>query len=305
MKKLIGFFCGLLLTIKAFGIVPTTPLYFPASNPMGTYYRVSLPLGDGEPDPLGILPIKPLPIRPYQLDMALPIYKNTNPDPIRFSMVCNKDSLRAGEEFTLTIRATWADLPPALLFYWQEQLSFALKVVTPLGFVQTGGDYYDFIGTKLDEQHREMVYTLKGKMMEGSVGLSSFTLLRGVPPIGNSSLFEKKSVVNFFIKNDKPVLLTEALHKAEVSISAKEAKAQKLFTTIYGSNGVLKIDYNSLEPICPGDLISVTASGGGSTINSNPSYALFLGVNQSGPPASSGIFNLSPTATTTDRKSVV
>lgn len=115
-------------------------------------------------------------------------------DPVRFTMRASKDSVKLGEEFEITIRAELLPIPPSAFFVFDEQKSFSLKLILPEGFVQTGGDYYDYIGATLTTPNQPVQYTIKGFLSRSDIS-PSFMLLRG-PKDGNaSSIFEKKGEV--------------------------------------------------------------------------------------------------------------
>ena len=141
------------------------------ANPRGTTPLRLLPN-------LPILPYKPLPLATATSLLAANQTGAFDYDPIRFTMTASKDSVAIGEEFELTIRAELLDIPPSVLFFFEEQKSFSLKVLMPEGFVQTGGDYYDHINARLNPSRPTVTYTLKGKY--GTIPASQcFTLLRG------------------------------------------------------------------------------------------------------------------------------
>jgi hypothetical protein len=132
-----------------------------------------------------------IPVRPLSLKPFLRSFRNSV-DPIRFSIICTKSSVVIGEEIDLTIRAELLDISPSLMFFFEEQKSFALKLLVPDGFELTGGTYSDFIGTTLNLQSQAVVeYTVKGKFLQYTEA-STFTLLRGPSNATAQSLFEKK-----------------------------------------------------------------------------------------------------------------
>ena len=115
-------------------------------------------------------------------------------DPVRFMMRASKDSVKLGEEFEITIKAELLPIPPSAFFVFDEQKSFSLKLILPEGFVQTGGDYYDYIGATLTTPNQPIQYTIKGFLSRSDIS-PSFMLLRG-PKDGNaSSIFEKKGEI--------------------------------------------------------------------------------------------------------------
>ncbi|WP_143092955.1 hypothetical protein, partial [Arsenicibacter rosenii] len=109
-------------------------------------------------------------------------------------MTASKDSVAVGEEFELTIKAELLDIPSNLMFFFEEQKSFSLKVIMPEGFVQTGGDYHDYISGKLTGAAPTVSYTIRGKYNETLTG-NYFTLLRGGYNATKADLFTKKQTV--------------------------------------------------------------------------------------------------------------
>jgi hypothetical protein len=117
-----------------------------------------------------------IPARPFRLNPVRSLKSSV--DPVRFILTANKTAITVGEEIELTIRAELLDIPPSLLFFFEEQKSFSLKLLLPDGFEITGGTYTDFIGTTLDLQSKPAVeYTVKGKFTRYTEK-SFFTLLR-------------------------------------------------------------------------------------------------------------------------------
>lgn len=133
-------------------------------------------------------PIKTLPIRPVKLPFQ-PVAFN---DPIRFTMTANKDSLAIGEEVEITIRAELLPITSSMMFFFEEQRSFSLKVLMPEGFVQTGGNYYDYVGGTLRAENATQTITLKGHQTTNLRKGSCFSILRGSLTAGPTELLVKK-----------------------------------------------------------------------------------------------------------------
>lgn len=105
-------------------------------------------LGMDRANPQRLLPnLSSLPIKPLKLANTTSAFVDY--DPIWFSLQADKDSVKVGEEVTLTITADLLPISPAMLFFFEELRGFSLKVLFPRGFVQTGGSYQDRIGDKL------------------------------------------------------------------------------------------------------------------------------------------------------------
>lgn len=131
-----------------------------------------------------------LPSRAFQSSQQQPL--RVSADPVRFVLAANKTTVTVGEEIELTIQAVLLDIPPSLLFVFEEQKSFSLKLLVPQGFEITGGTYSNLVGTTLDQQLKPFVeYTVKGKFTQYSP--DPFILLRGPKEPSAQSLFEKKA----------------------------------------------------------------------------------------------------------------
>ncbi|MGM9509239.1 PA14 domain-containing protein [Larkinella sp. GY13] len=112
-------------------------------------------------------------------------------DPIRFVFYTNKKQVSLGEEVELTITAHYMAMHPGLLATFPGSNAFSLKVLVPDGFVQTGGDYVDLIGTELSTQRKTVTYSLKGKFVSISSN-NTFRLLRSHKDAGADSKFIEK-----------------------------------------------------------------------------------------------------------------
>ena len=114
---------------------------------------------------------------------------NVGPDPFRFTITSNKDSVAIGQEIELTIQVDWVDYGVnngvRFLPEWYE---YTLKVVTPKGFTQTGGDYTDFCSKPVDANNPQAVFTIKGKF-EYTPDEAKFTILRGFEGADEKSEF--------------------------------------------------------------------------------------------------------------------
>ncbi|AKD53973.1 hypothetical protein SD10_02675 [Spirosoma radiotolerans] len=97
-----------------------------------------------------------------------------------------------GDDIAFTITAHYLNLSPALLFTAEGSNAFRLKLLLPDGFVQTGGNYSDYIGAELSSAKTTVTYTLKGYFTK--VGSKSeFRLLRGSGNADETSLFIEKA----------------------------------------------------------------------------------------------------------------
>jgi hypothetical protein len=122
-------------------------------------------------------------------------------DPVRFTLRSSKDSVAANEEFTLTITADYLDVSPQLMFQFEGSSSYALKMLLPEGFVQTGGSYYDFISSMVDKQNPSQSYTITG-YFEKQVPVPCFTLLRSHKGAGSGDSFVRRGNLCQFLKRN-------------------------------------------------------------------------------------------------------
>ncbi|GAB4011491.1 hypothetical protein GCM10028808_25190 [Spirosoma migulaei] len=126
-------------------------------------------------------------------------------------MQVDKLTASVGEEVTLTITAHYLNISSALLFTAAGSTAFQLKVLLPDGFVQTGGDYTDYIGTELSGTKPTATYTLKGHFDKfGSK--SEFRLLRSHALADANSLFVEKARLS--IRLNATDLSTQQLQKS-------------------------------------------------------------------------------------------
>lgn len=103
---------------------------------------------------------------------------NSDIDPVLFYFTSDKSEVRLGEELVLTIVATErSSFDPRIYPWYGFDTDFRLKVVLPEGFVQTGGDYRDFVGGKLSDTKKMIKYELSGRF-ESDPGDALFMLLR-------------------------------------------------------------------------------------------------------------------------------
>ena len=121
-------------------------------------------------------------------------------DPIRFVFYTNKKQVSLGEEVELTITAHYMTLHPGLLATFPGSNAFSLKVIVPDGFIQTGGDYVDLVGTELSPYRKTVTYSLKGKFISVSRD-NSFRLLRSHKDAGADSKFIEKGKFQIHCQN--------------------------------------------------------------------------------------------------------
>ena len=120
-------------------------------------------------------------------------------DPIRFVLQADKRNVRVGEEVSIAITAHYMNLHPSMLFTFAGSNAFRLKVIVPEGFVQTGGDYVDYIGTELSATNPTVTYKLVGYFNKINND-QAFRLLRGHANADANSLFVEKSRLAVAVK---------------------------------------------------------------------------------------------------------
>uniref|UniRef100_UPI0012F87DAB hypothetical protein n=1 Tax=Runella limosa TaxID=370978 RepID=UPI0012F87DAB len=157
---------------------------------------------------LAILPTLPKRNTPYVLD------------PIRFTLKANKDTVEVGEEIELTITAELLDIPPSAFFIFEEQKGFSLKLLLPDNFVQTGGNYYEYIEKKLNLDERQATFLLKGYFNSVEQKASIILLRGGIN--GIKSVFEKKGELQFNLKEGCPLNKDIDIIKAIYSIDSSQ-----------------------------------------------------------------------------------
>ena len=141
--------------------------------------------------------------------------KIVGPDPFRFTIASNKDSVAIGEEFELTVRVNWVDYGVNNgIKFLPEWYNYVLKVAMPKGFIQTGGDYIDYCTKPVDANNQEAIFTIKGKF-EFKPEEAIFKVLRG---------FEGANVQSGFIwKGEKRIIiLTNKKRSARLPICDEE-----------------------------------------------------------------------------------
>jgi RHS repeat-associated protein len=133
--------------------------------------------------------------------------QSVGPDPFRFSISSSKDSVQVGEEFELTVTVDWVDFGVNNgVRFLPEWYKYALKVVMPKGFTQTGGNYVDYCTKNVDAQNPQAVFKIEG-VFESLQEDALFKVLRGFEGASSESDFifkEAKSILvsqNIFLDN--------------------------------------------------------------------------------------------------------
>jgi hypothetical protein len=116
-------------------------------------------------------------------------------DPIRFTVTTSATNLKLNEEFEITITAEYLNISPGTAYVLKDANSFKLKLTLPEGFVKTGGDYHDFIGTELSPSRPKVSYKIKGKFVSSGSGM--FELLRSHKNADNQSTFAAVGKISF------------------------------------------------------------------------------------------------------------
>jgi hypothetical protein len=156
---------------------------------------------------------KTIPTNPYLTINRKSRYSGN--DPIHFAFFSNKTRVSVGEELEITITAQLIAIHPGLLAVFPGSNAFSVKVILPNGFVQTGGDYVDLIGTELSSNHKTVTYTLKGKFIIAPQDFS-FRLLRSHKDAGSDSKFVEKGNIRIPCQNSVEI--------NTVANSSKEAR---------------------------------------------------------------------------------
>jgi hypothetical protein len=117
-------------------------------------------------------------------------------DPIKFEIKTYASSVEINEEFEILITAKLLNIPANTVYIFKDANSFRLKLILPDGFVQTGGDYADYVGGELTAAKPVIKYSLKGKFTtEGQKGM--FRLLRSHSNATDQSNFIEVGNIGF------------------------------------------------------------------------------------------------------------
>ena len=115
------------------------------------------------------------PIKIYAIDNK----DGADIDPVAFQFKANKSIVKIGEEFEITVTATLRPTWDFRLGNTELDADFRIKIIFPDGFIQTGGNYSDFVGGKIANKTTAS-YTVKGKYIRQG-NAEEFLLLRGTP----------------------------------------------------------------------------------------------------------------------------
>lgn len=120
-------------------------------------------------------------------------------DPVKFSIETTGNQVELNEEIEIVVKAQLLPVNESIMFIFKESYAFRVKVVLPEGFVQTGGNYTDFIGTTLTFKNPSVSYVLKGKFTS-QVQSGKFLLLRGSEKANSTSQLVFVASLPFSVK---------------------------------------------------------------------------------------------------------
>ena len=144
----------------------------------------------------------------FNQSLAARLNDDADLDPISFHFSSNKSVVNIGEEFELTVTATLRPTWDPRLANTELDTDFRIKIIFPDGFVQTGGNYSDFIGGKIVNKTIAS-YKVKGKYVRQGKG-EEFLLLRGTPQSVNLNKFLMRGQVTVLIARAEPDLSNNA-----------------------------------------------------------------------------------------------
>jgi hypothetical protein len=121
-------------------------------------------------------------------------------DPVLFSMSADKSVVKVGEEFSIDVQCMLRDFSSLGLLPVSLDGEFVLKVVFPDGFVQTGGNYYHTVSTKLLRPGDRIAYRLTGKFVSKPPA-GKFMLLRGTKSSADIGRFLYRGEVSIAVEN--------------------------------------------------------------------------------------------------------
>lgn len=131
------------------------------------------------------------------------VISNLGGDPILFSITSNSKTAAIGETIEIKVVAQLMDAAAANYFVFEELKRYSLKVVMPKTFIQTGGNYYDYVTGELTPTNNRVEYTIVGKF-EGECRDCEFKLLRGKQESNPNDIFVLKGQVSIIV-NGKAV----------------------------------------------------------------------------------------------------
>lgn len=133
----------------------------------------------------------------FEKDGSYSYRRNNAPDVFSFVMTSSKDSVKVGEEFELTVRVDWINYGYGnAVHFLPEWYKYKLKVIIPSGFIQTGGDYFDYCTKDVNEYNNTVEFKIRGKYLFKTE--QNFILLRGFDSFDDKAFIYKAEL---FVKN--------------------------------------------------------------------------------------------------------
>jgi hypothetical protein len=206
--KHLSYLLFLLLLLTSFNDLASNPVRLPkekgGEKPTPTKRVILAQAYKSRPKLLGIKPLlskKDYVLLPTTFSNNKLINKNIGPDLFMFTATANKDSVAVGEEFELTVRVEWVDFGHgSAITFLPQWYKYALKVVMPDGFIQTGGNYVDLCSEPVNADNSRATFTIKGKF-EHTPSKPVFTILRGFEGSNEKSEFIYKGEALINLKN--------------------------------------------------------------------------------------------------------
>lgn len=183
-----------------------------------------------------------------------------NFDCVRLRLSTSASIILIGEEFEITIKAEYILGLETYQVALEGCNDFTLKMVFPEGFVQTGGEYYEFMGLKLDGTNRFKEIKIKGKFVSESEN-TCFQLLKGPKFVSPESLFIRKDIA--CVSPPTNIISVKNTNtpdtKAETNISKKN-------NTLEHSVADTPVVTVSSTTLCQGTAVTLTMSGCSGTV---------------------------------------
>lgn len=177
------------------------------------------------------------------------IENDASVDCIFYNITSDKNNYQIGETVKIKIKAQFYD-NLNLSYRDEECQKITLKVVLPKGFVQQGGNYYDFIALSFDRNNNSQELEIIGHFTEFNDN-ASFVLLKGPKTSNWETIFVKKGEKYILVNEDRiQSKKEEIIGKEKLNIGQEIAK---------------EFEANSVTAICPAAIVtsrSICAPGG-------------------------------------------
>lgn len=191
-------------------------------------------------------------------------------DPVKFEINTDANQVGVNEEFEITISAQLLNIPANTVYIFENSNSFRLKLITPEGFQQTGGTFFDFVGAELTSSKRVVSYTVRGSFVS-STPKGSFQLLRSHKNATNQSNFIEVGHLSFDVdEGEAPTssarinLETSPSYVKYLSIAQLRAGAADttsvVFITDTPKQGMFR--HNSSSTAADDGAMTIVATGG-------------------------------------------